>query len=142
MEEANPLVGTWELISWENRSPEGEVTYPLGEDAVGRIAYAADGFVFVALMRRHRPPFAATDLLSASPEEKAEAAAGYVSYCGRYEQRGSSVVHHVELSLFPNWIGLDQERLFELRGDRLTLSTRPMLLAGRIQTAHLVWRRM
>lgn len=38
--ESNPLVGTWRLVSWENRSVvDGEVIYPLGEDAVGYIMY-------------------------------------------------------------------------------------------------------
>jgi hypothetical protein len=32
---SNPLVGTWRLVSWENRSVEGITSYPLGEDAVG-----------------------------------------------------------------------------------------------------------
>jgi hypothetical protein len=45
----------------------------------------------------------------------------------------------VELSLFPNWVGVDQERLLNISADRLTLSTRPLLLDGRQRTAHLVW---
>jgi Lipocalin-like domain len=40
------------------------------------------------------------------------------------------VIHHVELSLFPNWSGVDQERLFQVTGDPLTLRTRPLLLEG------------
>ncbi len=65
-----------------------------------------------------------------STEEKVHAVDTYVSYCGRYEFQGDVVIHHVELSLFPNWVGVDQERLAELRGNRLTLSTRPMVLGG------------
>ena len=52
------------------------------------------------------------------------------------------MVHHVELSLFPNWIGGDQERLVDLRGSRLTLSTRPLLLRGIQQSAHQIWERV
>jgi Lipocalin-like domain len=52
------------------------------------------------------------------------------------------VLHHVELSLFPNWVGVTQERLVKLSGDRLTLSTRPLLLQGRQQTAQLLWERV
>jgi len=48
----------------------------------------------------------------------------------------------VALSLFPNWVGVNQQRLVELRGDRLTLSTRPMLLGGTQQSAHLIWERV
>jgi Lipocalin-like domain len=103
---SNPLVGTWRLLSWENRTLEGEVSHPLGEKA-----------------------------------EEAGAAETFVSYCGRYEFHGETVLHRVELSLFPNWIGVVQERLVEISGDRLTLSTRPLLLQGRQQTAHLLWER-
>jgi len=47
----NPLIGTWRLISWENRSVvDGQVSYLLGEDAVGYIMYNQDGYMFVAIM--------------------------------------------------------------------------------------------
>jgi lipocalin-like protein len=138
----NPLVGRWRLVSWENRSVNGQLSYPLGQDAVGYILYDEDGYMFVAIMRPNRAKFAAGDLLRASTEEKAHAAESYVSYCGRYEFHGDTVIHHVELSLFPNWVGVDQERLVALSGNRLILSTRPMLLAGTEQTAHLMWERV
>jgi len=141
--ESNPLIGTWRLLSWENRSLEdGQVSYPLGEDATGYIMYNEDGYMFVAIMGSNRPKFAADDLLSATKEEAARAEETYVSYCGRYDFEGDTVVHHVEMSLFPNWIGGDQERLVDLRANRLTLSTRPLLLRGIQQTAHLIWERV
>jgi hypothetical protein len=93
-------------------------------------------------MRSDRAKFAVGDLLSGSIEEKAYAAGTYVSYCGRYEFRGDTVIHHVELSLFPNWVGVEQERLVEVRGDRMTLSTRPMLFGGMQRSAHLIWERV
>jgi hypothetical protein len=141
--ESNPLFGTWELISWENRSvDDGQVSYPLGEDATGHIMYNKDGYMFVAIMAPNRLRFAADDLLSATKEEEAQAEETYVSYCGRYDFLGDKVVHHVEMSLFPNWIGGDQERLVDLGGSRLTLSTGPLLLRGIQQTAHLIWERV
>lgn len=117
---SNLLVGTWRLVSWENRSADGTISYPLGEDAVGFILYTDDGYMAVAIMRRGREPFAAGDLLGAAARRR----------------------HHVEVSLFPNWSGVDQERLVEVAGDRLTLSTRPMLFQGIPRSAHLVWERV
>ena len=53
--ESNPLVGTWRLVSWENRSVEDdEVSYPLGKDATGYIMYNQDGYMFVAIMGHNR----------------------------------------------------------------------------------------
>ena len=139
---SNPLVGTWRLLSWENRSvADGKVSHPLGKDAVGYIMYGPDGYMSVAISRPERTRFAAGDLLGGTIEERARAAETYVSYCGRYEFRGDTVVHRVELSLFPDWVGIEQERLVEVEGDRLTLSTRPILLGGKQRTAHLIWER-
>jgi hypothetical protein len=66
---------------------------------------------------------------------------GFVAYAGRYSFHGDRVIHRVELSLFPNSVGSDQERWVELAGDRLTLSASP-LLAGRQQVPRLVWERV
>jgi hypothetical protein len=128
---SNPLIGTWRLVSWENRSVvDGEVSYPLGKDAVGYIMYGQDGYMSVAIMRPDRAKFAAEDLFGGGAEERAQAAGTYVSYCGRYEFRGDTVIHRIELSLFPNWIGVEQERLVEVTGNRLILSTRPISLGA------------
>ncbi|MDQ3834917.1 MAG: lipocalin-like domain-containing protein [Actinomycetota bacterium] len=138
----NPLIGTWKLISWETKSVEGRISHPLGRDATGYIMYNQDGYMSVAISRPNRSKFCAGDLLGGSTQEKARAAETYVSYCGRYELKGETVTHHVELSLFPNWVGFEQERLVELAGNRLMLSTRPLLLGGIEQTAHLIWERL
>ena len=138
----NPLVGTWKLVSWETRRTDGEVSYPYGKDAIGCITYTADGYMFVNIMRAGRVPFSAGDILKGTPEEKAGAVEGYFSYSGRYTFEGDRVLHHVTMSLFPNWIGGDQVRNVELNGNRLTLSTMPMLISGSQRTAHLIWEKV
>jgi hypothetical protein len=135
------LHGTWRLVSWENRSAGGEVTYPMGSDAIGYLTYTADGYVFVTLMRAERPHFTTGDLLEGSTEERAAAAASYVSYAGTSEVRADTVIHHVITSLFPNWVGTDQERFVGWDGARLLLATAPIALGGQQRTAHLVWER-
>jgi Lipocalin-like domain len=132
---SNPLIGTWRLISWENKSVEdGQISYPLGKDATGYIMYNEDGYMFVAIMSPYRLKFAGGDLLSGTKEEEAQAEETFLSYCGRYELREEAVIHQIELSSFPNWVGVDQERLLELRGNRLTLSTHPILMQGKQRT--------
>ena len=136
------LVGAWRLVSWENQAADGQVTYPMGPDPNGYVIYAADGRFSVTISRRGRAGFAAGDLLSASAEEQVRAVEGFVAYAGRYSFHGDHVIHHVELSLFPNWVGTDQQRWVELAGDRLILSASPLLLAGKQQVPRLVWERV
>ncbi|MBC6422077.1 MAG: lipocalin-like domain-containing protein [Hormoscilla sp. SP5CHS1] len=93
-------------------------------------------------MTANRPKFATGNILRGSTEEKAAAAETYISYCGKYEIIDGKVIHHVEASLFPNWVGVDQERFFEFQGDRLSLSTPPIMYDGKQLTAHVLWERV
>ena len=136
------LVGAWQLLSWENRADDGQVSYPMKTDALGSLLYTADGRFSVMISRAGRARFDSDDLLGGATEEKARAVEGFVAYAGRYSFHGDRVVHHVELSLFPNWVGTDQQRSVELTGDRLILSAGPLLLAGIQQVPRLVWQRV
>ena len=139
----NPLVGTWRLVSFEVRDDEGRVTYPFGrEDAIGFITYSPDGHMAVQFGRADRARLAVGDWVAAAPAEIAAAARDYFAYCGTYELRDGEVVHRVELSLLPNWIGGEQVRLVAFDGERVTLSTPPTPIGGRQQTATLVWHRV
>ena len=138
----NLFIGTWKLISYEVRRPDGRVTYPWGQDLIGRLIYTEDGHVSVAMTRADRSRLAAKNFKDGSLEEKAAAADYYISYSGRYETQGSKVTHHVEVSLFPNWMGKEQIRNFEFDGNRLFLSTDPDPNDDKQRTGHLIWERM
>jgi len=137
----NPFVGAWALVSFEVRSASGAVTYPFGRDVRGYIIYSQDGYMSVAFMKADRVKCKSEDVRGSSAEEKVSAMDTYLSYCGKYEVRGDKVVHHIEVSLFPNWTGQDQERFYRFDRDQLTLSTSPMPIGGMEQTAHLIWKR-
>jgi len=138
------FIGTWRLVTSEFRTSDGRVTYPLGENAVGLLIYDGGGRMAAQLMRLDRPEFASGDMRGGTPDEFKAAADGYVAYFGTYEvddQKGT-VIHHVDASLFPNWIGQDQVRYFEFSTDRLTLKTLPFLSGGGEITGVLVWKRL
>jgi Lipocalin-like domain len=137
------FVGTWRLRSHESRMGDGRVRYPFGRDAQGYLTYTAEGYMSVAIMGTHRPRFlAANDFTEGTSEEQLAAGKQYLSYAGTYELREDGIIlHHVEISLFPNWVGGVQERFYTLEGDRLTLSTRPLQIRGQFRTSHLVWER-
>ena len=139
---APTLVGTWRLLSWEAGAADGSVTLPFGDRPAGYTVYTTDGHLFGQLMRRDRPDFAGGDLLGGTPEENAMAIRGYIAYGGTYEIQEGTVVHHVEVSLFPNWIDGDQRRIVEWDEDRLILSTPPMLTGGSALIHRLTWERV
>jgi len=72
---------------------------------------------------------------------RAAAYSGYVAYWGRYQIDHDRIVHHVESSLFPGWVGGTQIRYFTLAGDRLSLRTPPIELAGDVVINELRWQR-
>jgi hypothetical protein len=139
----DPIVGSWRLVSQEERRDDGTVVAVWGADPGGRLVYDAGGRMAVQLMNRQRKPFAAPDRLAGTAEELRDAFAGFIAYYGSYsvDPAAGVVVHHVEGALFPNWIGTDLRRSFRLDGRRLQLSTPPMLVGGRTSTFVLVWER-
>lgn len=142
------LVGTWQLAGWTFTVDGDRETEPWGGDTAGLITYTADGRMAVTLMRPGRPN-APTRTLSAAPARiRAAASGGYLSYAGRYSVESDRVVHHIEVSLMPNWVGNDEIRFTEWidNGDGtsdLVLSTPPTKTdSGRMAINRLRWRRI
>ena len=136
------VTGNWKLLSFKMETEDGKVIYPYGEDAVGYLTYTEQNFMSVSIMRANRVFFEGGDLKVGTVNEKTAAIDDYLTYCGGYSIDGDKVVHHIEMSLFPNWTGQDQERFFELKGDELKLSTAPFLVQGEQRTARLIWQRV
>jgi len=105
--------------------------------------YDANGHVSVHIMRPDRPAFASGDQLEGTPVEIKSAFEGFIAYYGAYEvnQEEGIVTHHVEGSLFPNWVGSAQRRFFEFSGNRLTISTPPIPMGGEKIVGLLIWER-
>jgi hypothetical protein len=138
------VIGTWKLISLEHRTTNGEVSYPMGLNPVGWITYGADGRMGVQIMKAERPRFSTTDFLGGTPQEKLSAYESYIAYLGTYtvNENEGYLLHHVEGSLFPNWIGTAEKRFFTVEGTRLLLKTAPFMAGGREITGYLIWERL
>ncbi len=141
-EKINNIIGTWRLISFEIRNLHGQVSYPFGQDAIGYLMYNSDGYMSATLMRANRPKFATGDIAGGSVDEQVTALQSYLTYLGRFELQDNKVIHHIEASLFPNWVGVTQERFFEVKDNQLVLSTDPLLIKTQQQVAHLIWERI
>jgi hypothetical protein len=136
-----PLTGTWALEAWYNETADGRRIYPLGERATGYISYSPDGFVFVHLSAANRALYAVNDPFGGTPEEDAAAIKSQISYAGPYEYHGDHVIHRVTQSSCPNWVGTEQRRRVQFRGEGLRLSAEGALIQGEEVTAIVDWRR-
>lgn len=135
------FLGTWKLVSWQIPGEDGTPHFPLGRNAKGLIVYAPDGYMFAALMAPGRHEFAGSDPLGGSAYESLGAMRGYHTYCGRYRLEEGSVVHTVEMALWPNMLGSKQTRYYRFEKDLLILSTPPVTRGGVTGVAELIWRK-
>jgi hypothetical protein len=137
------FVGIWKLVSNEFRQSDGQVSYPFSRDSVGLAMFNANGQNGAQIMRPDLSKFASGDRLKGTPAEIKSAFEGFFAYFGTYEvnQKEHTLTLHVEGSSFPNWIGTAQKRFFELSGNRMTLTTPPILMGGKQVTGVLIWER-
>ena len=140
----SPLVGVWRLVSLEIREENGETRRPLGDNLAGVQIYTAGGLMSAQLLPPGRPRFVSGDQERATPEEIKAAFDGCTSYFGRYEVDAAAgrVVHHITASLYPNYEGQGQVRFYRVEGDRLEISTAPILWQERPRVFALVWERL
>lgn len=133
------LVGNWSLVSYVTEAPDGTTGKPYGE-AVGRLAYDAHGNMAGQVMRPGRAPVIHGQ--SGLPDVRA-AYAGYIAYFGTYEVNDArdTVVHHVQGSLNPTWVGGTQVRSMRFDGEHLVLSANVTKGAAIIRHT-LTWKRI
>ena len=122
---AKALTGTWEVLRYENKKPDGSVDRPYGPHPKGYFIYDPTGHLSIQFMRTPATPrFAAGDDKGTDAEVRG-AFDGYIGYFGtwRINDDATAVIHVVEGSLKPSYTGTDQPRPFTLAGD--TLIVRP-----------------
>lgn len=130
------LLGTWTLSSYLKREADGRVVYPLGHSPVGYLIYTHDGFMSAQFMSVDRPHFVGKSQYDGRSHELARAASSYFAYCGPYSiTADGDVLHHVVVSLFPNWVGGVQLRRIRVEGNIL------QIVHGSAPTTELVWHR-
>ena len=141
---AERFTGTWRLLACEGQWSDGRISRPYGDEPGGLLMYDGEGSFSGQIMARERPEFTTGNLLKGSDAEVRAAFEGYVAYYGSYtvNETEGLMIHEVEGSFFPNWIGERQVRKFEFSNDgRLQLSTLPIKGARADLTVVLLWER-
>jgi hypothetical protein len=133
------LVGTWMLVSWEQKKSDGTKVQRYGANPTGIAFFDAGGRYIITVMRSDRAKYASNALWQGTAEENKTTADGTITYFGTYSvgEADSSIAIHIEGSSFPNWNGGDQKRIVAITGDELTLTVRPP--GGEI--VDVVWKR-
>ena len=155
---AADVVGTWKLLEFKTIDARGETIYPMGKTPKGYAMYTQDGYVSICFMMSDRPtmdlsPEEVQDLKNLTPGLKLvkqlpkfikatlsyfKASRNYVSYAGTYELKDNQVIHHLDVSLIPDWVNTDLIRDVKLNGNQLVL-TLPVM--GNVYT-DLTWERV
>ena len=136
------FIGVWKLVRCERKYPDGRIEYPYGEKPTGRITYDKAGRMSAQLMKPGRPSTVGpgVNLASgnASTDEIREAVRGFASYFGTFDvdEATHTVIHHVEASLVPSWVGTDLKRSYRFTGNQMVLTA-----ASATSVLELLWQR-
>lgn len=142
MTAGSELVGTWRLKSYQELDSAGSVVdEPFGRTPVGKLVYTGDWHMSVLLMRADRAALEVPFPRYATTEQKSSTVDGYLGYCGTYRVEDDLVIHQVEISSFPDWVGLEQRREMELDHGQLVLRSTPYVWCGEERTPVLTWFR-
>lgn len=141
----NKFIGVWTLVYYKILKEDGSLfSYPYTKNCKGHIIYSKEGRMSALLMDPSRPAFAVPHTWKGTAEEMKKAFRGYTSYSGKFDVEDNRVIHHVDMALFPNWIGTDLIRTFEFSSDgmELLLSTELFEAGKGVKLQHvLLWEK-
>ncbi|AJY40177.1 lipocalin-like domain-containing protein [Burkholderia humptydooensis] len=142
----NELTGTWSLEASEFRLANGRITYPMGRSPMGRIIYTDTGYMSVIMIARGRkniefiPEAFWKNIFSIKKMigmiRLIRANSGILSYSGKYSIEGKTVLHHVDLSSYPDFTGMNLLRDMKCDDGKLVLDN-----ATTSGSSRLVWIR-
>jgi hypothetical protein len=113
----SPLVGTWQLVSFEAEIQATGAREPArGNQPSGYIAFTPEGRMLVLITNEGRTP-------PANDQDRAALFQSMVAYAGTYRAEAGSWTTRVEVAANPALVGTDQRRSFRLDGDLLQEST-------------------
>lgn len=118
---------TWELESFQSEDKNGEIVYPLGQEARGFIMFTPENRISVHIMAANREAESKTqsskiEFLTEAEEKMAEL--GYHAYSGPFviNEEEEILETHIEVSLVISYIGSKQPRKVKIEADKLYLT--------------------
>ena len=141
--DAAAFIGSWKLVSYEDRDSSGASVYPYGKAPAGLLIYDATGHMAIQILTTPPPDVANDDWDRFTIKEKVALWDAYTAYFGGYEvDSGRKVVIHLaEADLSRLHIGRHEERHYQLAGDRLIL-TETWAQSGKAWSGTRVFQRL
>ena len=141
---ASQLIGTWRLLSREDRTIEGkrQVDPGLGSDPIALLVYDSAGNFAAQFMKRDRSEIEPRAQAMAG-ENNSVAVGGYDAYFGTYtvDETAGAVTQRLVGSLSAGDVGRVVTRAMRVEGDRLTIQLTTTGAGGEPVIRTLVWVR-
>ena len=135
--DAEGLVGTWRLVSWqvivENEPPQ----HVFGPHPKGFLVLTPEGRSIVVTTAENRRT-------GMGDAERAALHKSMLAYSGRYRIEGNDFITVVEVSWNEEWNGTEQRRHFRIEGDKLFIESAPgpsIISPGKTDFRRIVWQR-
>ena len=140
------LIGTWELLSRQDRNAAGELRPDpaLGADPLGLLVYDKSGRFAAQFMKRDRSTAAPTITAAPVGANNTRAQGGYDAYFGAYsvDDASGTVTQTLHAALSAENVGHVVTREMKVEGDTLTIQLATNGIAGEPVTRTLTWRRV
>ena len=135
--DADALIGTWKLVSWQvivNREPPQNV---FGPHPKGFLILTREGRSMAITTAENRRA-------GMSDPERAALHKSMLAYSGKYRIDGNDFVTVVDVSWNEEWNGTEQRRHFRIEGDKLFIESAPapsIIFPGKTDFRRIVWQR-
>src|SRR5215472_6272020 len=135
--QADSLIGTWKLVSWqviiENEPPQNV----FGSHPKGFLILTREGRSIVVTTAENRQA-------GMGDAERAALHKSMLAYSGKYRIEGNDFITIVEVSWNEEWNGTEQRRHFRIEGDKLFIESAPapsIVSPGKTDFRRIVWER-
>jgi len=121
------LAGTWTLVAADVQHADGSRGRDYGAAPKGLLIIDKQGHYTLQIFKSEREAFSAGDKAKGTPTEYRDAVMGSSTHFGTVsvDPAAGTLTFHIENASFPNWIGQEQKRSFELKADQLSYRVTP-----------------
>jgi len=135
------LPGTYKLVVEQRTIVDTGEIVPV-TNPLGFISYGNDGRMIVLIVRNPRPKPESAEKIT--DEQRVDLFRTMTAYAGTYKFDGSTIQHHIDISMNEVWTGTKQTRFVKQEGSRLTYTTPPFPFHtdGKLSVNTLVWEKI